>query len=110
MSDVTGILHEVYGGKSYDLRLTMGGIGSLQAQYGNNIAGLLDGTAGDIPNFNALIALVSLSLQKGSGMDAEAADGLADDMLTKDVGLATRIITAAFPSASGNAKKPRKAA
>ena len=110
MADLTGTIHEVYDGKSYDLRLTMGVIGSLQAQYGNSIAGLLDGTAGDIPNFNALIDLVSLALQKGSGLEKEVADVLADDMLTKDVGLATRIISAAFPSASGNAKKPRKAA
>lgn len=110
MSEVTGTVHEVFANKSYDLRLTMGSIGLLQDKYGNNIAGLLDGTAGEIPNFSALVTLVSVSLQKGSGLDAETADGLADEMLTKDIGLAERIITAAFPSAPGNAKKPKKAA
>ena len=114
MSDITGTIHEVYDGKSYDLRLTMRGIATLQSEYGNNVAGLLDGSAGDLPDFNALLSLVSIAIQKGSGMDAGAADDLADDLLTKDPEIVGRIISAAFPDEkeqkSGNVKKPRKKA
>ena len=114
MSDITGTIHEVYDGKSYDLRLTMRGIATLQSEYGNNVAGLLDGSAGDLPDFNALLSLVSISLQKGNGMEPVAADELADDLLTKDPEIVSRIISAAFPDQkeqkSGNVKKPRKKA
>ena len=120
MSDITGTIHEVYDGKSYDLRLTMRGIATLQSEYGNNVTGLFDGSAGDspdspsLPDFNALLSLVSISLQKGNGMDAGAADELADDLLTKDPEIVSRIISAAFPDQkeqkSGNVKKPRKKA
>lgn len=111
MADVTGTIRETFDGKSYDLRLTMRGIASLQAKFGNNIAGLLDDTGEAVPDFNALLALVSAALQKGSGMDAEAADDLADEMLTKDQAIFKRVIGAAFPEPKmGNAKKPKKAA
>jgi len=114
MSDITGTIHEVYDGKSYDLRLTMRGIATLQSEYGANVAGLLDGSAGDLPDFNALLSLVSIAIQKGSDMEPVAADELADDLLTKDPEIVSRIISAAFPDQkeqkSGNVKKPRKKA
>lgn len=107
----TGTIREEFEGKSYDLRLTMRGIASLQATYGNNVAGLLDGTAGDVPNFAALIDLVSLALQRGSKLPKEEAEDIADAMLTADTMIVGRIIAAAFPNEAteGNGKKRKKA-
>uniref|UniRef100_UPI0040482988 hypothetical protein n=1 Tax=Yoonia sp. TaxID=2212373 RepID=UPI0040482988 len=111
MVDPTGTIHEDFQGKSYDLRLTTRGIATLQDKYGNNVAGLLDGTAGDLPKFGALLDLVSVSLQKGSKISVEEADEIADEMLTHDTEIVGRIISAAFPEEkSGNVKKPKKKA
>lgn len=108
MADATGTIRETFGGETYELRLTMRGIAALQAEFGKNIAGLLDDTAEGFPDFAPLLALVSTALQKGSGMTKEAADDLSDEMLTADPQLVGRVIHAAFPEqAVGNGKKPR---
>src|SRR5699024_9386171 len=113
MSDPTGTIREECGGKTYELRLTMRSLATLQSQHGNNVAGLLDGTAGSVPNFAALLDLVSLALQNGSKISAEDADEIADTMVTRDTDVVARVIQAAFPDAevdSGNAKGPKAAA
>lgn len=100
MADITGEMIETFGGREYTLRLTMRGIAALQAKHGKNIGGLLDGTAGDIPDFGPLLDLVSLALQKGHAMTPEEADALADDLLTADPQIVGRIVSSTFPDAA----------
>ena len=117
-ADVTGTITETINGQAYELRLTMAGLAKLQAKHGKTIGGLLDGTAGNVPDFGPMLDMVSVALQKASGLGAVEADGLADDLLTADLTVIERLITAAFPNAqvsiegpqSGNARKPKQAA
>lgn len=109
MIDPTGAVEIEFGGKTLSLRLTMRGIARLQAKHGRNLAGMLDGTAGDVPDMGAVLDLVSEALQKGSGLKAPEADDLADELATADPLIVGRIIGGAFPDAlsepEGNAKK-----
>lgn len=114
MADITGTVRARHDGRDYEMRLTMRGLAVLQDKHGDNIAGLLDGSAGSTPRFGALIDMVSLALQKGSGMGSNEADELADELLTADVGIIEKIITATFPNATvegvrGNGRKPKAA-
>lgn len=109
MADPTGTVEVEFGGETYCLRLTMRGIARLQAKHGRNLAGMLDGSAGAIPDMEAVLDLVSEALQKGQDMKPAEADDLADEMATADPLLVGRIIAAAFPDPEGNAK-PKRAA
>tara|TARA_R110000851_G_scaffold110994_2_gene233925 strand:- start:4323 stop:4655 length:333 start_codon:yes stop_codon:yes gene_type:complete len=110
MAEPTGTIHESFGGKDYALQLTFRGIATLQEKYGNNIAGLLDNTAGDIPAFAPLLDLVSLALQKGSKLSAEDADEVSESMLTADTEIVGRIIGASFPEKKRVKPRGKKAA
>jgi hypothetical protein len=108
MADPTGAFHLEHGGKSYELRLTMRGIAKLQAKHGRNIAGMLDGTAGDIPDMMAVLDLVSEALQKGSGLSPEEADDVADELTTHDTSIVGSVVATAFPDMKeGNGKAKR---
>lgn len=114
-ADVTGTVRETFDGTEYSLRLTMRGLAKLQAKHGANVAGLLDGTAGNPPNMEPLLDMVSEALQKGHGLEQAEADDVADELLTADLGLVERLIQAAFPDAEvsvekGNRKRSRRAA
>lgn len=109
MADVTGTIREEFGGKVYDLRLSMRGLARLQVKYGDNVAGLLDGTVGEVPKFDVFLDIVSEALQKGSKLPVSEADDLADELLTADVDLVERVIAALFPKASINGAAPGKA-
>lgn len=105
MTDPTGAVEVEHGGKAYCLRLTMRGIARLQAKHGRNLAGLLDGTAGTFPDMGAVLDIVSEALQKGSAIEADEADDLADELATADPMIVGRIVTAAFPEQTeGNGK------
>lgn len=104
MIDPTGCVEFIVGGKAYACRLTMRGIARLQGKHGRNIAGLLDGSAGDIPDMGAMLDLVSEALQRGSKLEAELADDIADELLSADQTIIGAIIAAAFPESVGNAK------
>lgn len=109
MTDPTGVMEVEFGGKAYSLRLTMRGIARLQVKHGRNLAGMLDGTAGSFPDMGAVLDIVSEALQKGSGLEAEKADDLADELATADPMIVGRIVSAAFPDATeGNAPKKVK--
>lgn len=114
MADVTGALHVTHNGQQYTLRLTMRVIAELQSRFGNNIAGILDGSAGDFPDMNAVLAVVESALIKGTpGIDAAKAAEIADDLLSADMGVISNLMVAAFPEAkaeAGNAKRPKRAA
>lgn len=106
MADVTGALHYEFGGRRYCMRLTLGGIASLQGRYGNDLAGMLSGEydvkAGQqpqIPPFEVMISILAVALGKGEGMDVEEATILADDMLTADQTVLQRVLAATFPEA-----------
>ena len=107
--DPTGAVEITFGGETYCLRLTMRGIARLQAKHGRNLAGMLDGTSGAIPEMDAVLDLVSEALQKGHDMPAKEADELADEIATADPLIVGRIIAGAFPDPEGNAK-PKRAA
>jgi hypothetical protein len=109
MTDPTGAVEVEHGGETYSLRLTMRGIARLQAKHGRNLAGMLDGTAGDIPDMTAVLDLVSEALQKGQGLKPAEADDLADEIATADPLIIGTIIAATFPDAVGNARPKPKA-
>lgn len=102
MADLTGTIREGFGGKEYELRLTMRGIATLQDRYGLTLGGLLDNSIGDIPPFGLLLDLVSVSLQKGSKLPEAEADDLAEELLTADQMIVGRIIKATFPEIEGD--------
>lgn len=113
MSDVTGTLHHQFGGREYALRLTIGGIARLQAKHGADLGGLLTQTedaAPKIPDFAVMLDIIQVALEKG-GVAPDGSADLADDMLTADIELASRLLQAAFPAAAkgarGKAKAPR---
>lgn len=122
MADVTGTLHHHHDGRTYALRLTMGGLAKLQGRHGLDLGGLLsakfdlpddreaeDGEAArPIPPFAIMLDVVAVSLEKGERMDPEDAAELADDLLTGDRGLCGAVMQAAFPGAAkaGNARAP----
>lgn len=104
MADVTGTLHHDFGGKNYRLRLTWGVLADLQGEHGEDFLSRLDAGEGKLPPFGLMIDIVAKALAKGEGMTAVEADGIADDMLTSDPELVSRLIQAAFPEAVGNVK------
>lgn len=113
MADLTGAIYESIGGKEYALRLTMRGVAKLQAKHGTTIGGLLDSPSGATPMIEPLLDMVSEALQKGSGIEADRADDLADDLLTSDMSVVERILKAAFPDAEvestlGNVRRPKR--
>lgn len=105
MADVTGALHHDFGGREYTLRLTFGVLAKLQAKHGTDLKGLLTGEVGKAPPFDVMLDAVSGALVKGGVSDAE---DLADDMLTADPELFSRLLAAAFPDAMGNGVRPGK--
>lgn len=109
MSDITGTLHHDFRGKTFALRLTLGGIAKLQGKHGLDLGGLLSGTNTGTPPFGIMIDMVSVALVKGGDVAEETADDLADDMLTEDKALIERLMQAAFPEqdAKGNGKAPK---
>jgi hypothetical protein len=111
MADITGTVHADHGGKRYALRLTMRGLAELQAEFGQDLGGITTHGEGAFPNMAPILRLVELSLRKGQpDMSPETAADLADEMLTADIAIVQRILTAAFPSVAGGSARPRKAA
>jgi hypothetical protein len=109
-NDPTGVSVEKHGGKSYEMRLTMRDIAALQAKHGNTIAGLVDGSAGNIPAFAPLLDIVEAGLNRAGVSDDDLED-IADDMLRADKEIVGRLILTAFPEVNaGNVKRPKKAA
>lgn len=102
MADVTGTLHQDFGGKSYKLRLTWGVLADLQGKHGDDFLSRLEVVDGKLPPFGLMIDIVAKSLVKGERMGEGDAEDLADDMLTVDPELVSRLLQAAFPDAGGN--------
>lgn len=107
MADVTGALHHEFGGRTYALRLTLGGIAKLQGKYGNDLGGLLTGKVEGTPPFGIMIDMVAAALEKGERLPADEAADLADDMLTADKRLVEGLMKAAFPEQAGNETAPK---
>ena len=119
MADATGALHHEFGGHSYTLRLTLGGIAKLQGRHGDDLGGLLsgkydasEGQAPKIPPFGIMIDIVAESIVKGEKLPQEDALDLADDMLSADLGLFQQVMASAFPdlrkgTGEGNRKAPK---
>lgn len=107
MADVTGALHHEFAGKTYVLRLTLGGIAALQGRYGNDLGGLLTVGIQGVPPFGLMIDIVTEALRKGERMPESEARDLADDILTADQSVAMMVLTAAFPDQPGNEPAPK---
>lgn len=117
MADVTGTLTVQHGGKSYALRLTIRSFAALQAEFGNDLGGVLTGKTA-IPDFNICLRTVELALRAGNpGAGDSLGDipigTLADDLLTADFTVFERVMAGAFPTQSagakpGNAKRAAK--
>lgn len=106
MKNPTGALEYDFNGETYELRLTMRGLARLQAKHGRTLGGILDGTAGSIPDMAVVLDIVSEGLQR-TGMKADKADELADELATADPEIVGAIMATAFPDAEGNAKTKR---
>jgi hypothetical protein len=86
----------------------MRGMAQLQSEFGRDIAGILTGKAGEIPDFGAILRIVEVALAKGNpSLSAEQVKELADDMATPD--LVEAIVKAAFPDAEGDAGNGQRA-
>lgn len=107
MKNPTGALEYAFDGETYEMRLTMRGLARLQAKHGRTLAGVLDGSAGDIPDMAVVLDIVSEALQR-TGMDAKKADDLADEIATADPEVIGAIMATAFPDTEGNAKPKAK--
>lgn len=113
MADITGTLHREVGGKDYALRLTMRDIATLQGEYGINLGGWLSEKQPEIVDFGLALDVVTLAVKRGSKLDRAAAEDVADDLLTADVSLFGKVMTALFvrdeagtKAAGGNAQAP----
>lgn len=102
MADVTGALHHDFGGKSYRLRLTWRVLADLQGKHGDDFLSQLDAGAGRMLPFGVMIDIVAKALARGESLDEGQVQDLADDMLTADPELVSRLLESAFPPASGN--------
>lgn len=108
MADITGVLRQTSGARTYALRLTPSGIARLQAEHGNDLGGVLSGEAGKFPPFGVLLGIVTEALKKGEGLGEEEARELADDLMAEDIELASRVLAASFPGTGGNGRKAGK--
>lgn len=104
MADVTGALHHSFGGKNFALRLTWGVLADLQGAHGDDFLFRLEPVEGKLPPFALMIDIVSRSLMRGEGFPESEARDLADDMLTADPELVSRLMESAFPNSAGNGK------
>lgn len=123
MADVTGTVRVTHEGAEYTLRLTMGGLATLQAEFGRDLGGLLnqkkveaieEGGEDEIPDFKTLLRIVEVALAKGMpALEPARVTDIADNLLTADQGILGRLLESAFPDAaasSGNVKRPKAAA
>lgn len=105
MSALTGEIPAVLGNTSYRLILGLRGVAELQRDYGNNLHGIM-GDASDaggekeatLPDFNAFIHVVKVSLQRFHPAEADNLD-VIEGLLAQDLSLPGRLIAAAFPEA-----------
>lgn len=109
MSNPTGKLTVTHGGQDYALRLTWAGMADLQDRHPEVVGAMISGRE-VVPSMRFALDAVSAAIQKGQGMAAAEADALADEILTDDPTVVSRLLTAAFPAgdAAGNAKAKRK--
>lgn len=94
-------------GETYCLRLTMRGIATLQDEYGQDLAPILDLKPNQLPHFGVCLRVVELALAKHH---PDAGAETADDILSDDMGIFGRIIAAAFPTPEPEAKPGKKKA
>lgn len=114
MTDPRGALKVTANGQEYTLWLGMSGLAELQSKHGQDVLGKLEPPegAGDawVPDLNIVLDLLMASLQRHH----ESADRFtADEIFAENEGVVLRLLTAAFPDqkpASGNAKRPKRAA
>ena len=115
MADPRGSLTVMAGGKNYRLWLGMSVLADLQDKHGQDVLQQLEqpADAGDgwLPPMRILVDLFMLSLERYHSDDAEKY--LASDIIAENPDAFQDLIAAAFPDqkpASGNAKRPKRAA
>lgn len=117
MSDPRGALMVKAGGKEYRLHLGMSVLADMQAKHGQDVLQQLEAPAdagpGWVPPLVIITDLVAGALQRHHADDLESDRYLVDDILSENDAVFERLIAAAFPDqkpASGNAKRPKRAA
>lgn len=101
MAKMLGEVNVSAGGKTYCLRLTMRGIATLQDEYGQNLAPILNLQPGELPHFGVCLRVIELALQRHH---PEAGPEVADDILTQDMGVFGELLEAAFPQAEAQSE------
>ena len=92
----SGKLTVAHGGRDYALRLTWAGMADLQDRHPEAIGAMLSGRD-VVPSLRFALDAVSAAIQKGEGLGRPEADEIADEMLTADPTVMTRLLAAAFP-------------
>ncbi|MBL1438337.1 MAG: hypothetical protein COB08_019335 [Rhodobacteraceae bacterium] len=108
MSKKMGELTVKHEGKKYRLCLTNRAVGTLQDEYGRDMADLMPPDGG-VPHFGAIVRAVELSLQRHH--PDEATVEFADDLLGSDRGVFGDLLGVTFPEmkAESSGKKPKAA-
>ena len=114
MSDPRGSFTVSAGGENYRLWLGMSGLADLQARHGQDVLAKLDPPEGApktwVPDLAIVVDVVAISLDR---FHPDADRYTIDDIMAENADLVGRLLTAAFPDqkpASGNAKRPKRAA
>ena len=117
MADPRGALKVTAGGKEYTLWLGMSVLAELQATHGNDVLKQLepppDAGGGWVPPLVIIVDFVRGALKRHHADAVEADRYLVDDVLAENPGVFDKLMASAFPDqkpASGNAKRPKRAA
>ena len=114
MADSRGALKVTAGGQDYTLWLGMSGLAEMQAKHGQDVLQKLEPPEGAdaawVPDLNIVLDLLMASLQR---YHDDADRFVADEIFAENEGVVLHLLSAAFPEqkpASGNAKRPKRAA
>jgi hypothetical protein len=95
-------------GTHYRLWLTMRAVATLQDEFGQDLAPIVNLREGDLPHFGACLRVVELALKRHH---PDAGPDIADDLFSADPTLFGRLIQAAFPPSvaeNSDAPAPKK--
>lgn len=96
MAMMTGEISARLGDAEYTLLLSMRGVSKLQAEFGDDFLQQLQSANDKLPPMDLCLRVVEIALDRHhKGADIA---GIADDLLTADLGLVRRIFEATFPS------------
>ena len=114
MSDPRGALKVKAGDQGFTLWLGMSGLADLQAKHGQDVLQRVEPPEGApktwVPDLAIVVDVVAISLER---FHPDADRYTVDEIISENAGIVGKLMTAAFPQqkpASGNAKRPKRAA